>query len=823
MLAITNFALRLAEGRSVWLFLLALVGACALVVYSYWTQLRRPEQIAEPGAGKPPAARKVGLLLMLRTGVVIILVLFLFRPVVSFERRTAPRSTLAVLVDRSKSMAAFDYEGLPHRLGRAVGELTQGDDPLLALLKEDFRTQLFVFDSESRELEFEGALLDERPEGGATDILAGVRGSVARARAASEGEVAGVIVFTDGIQATAAPRGGGEVGEERMGREKAEAAEAVDPAAALASLGVPVHTVGVGARRVSEGTFLDIRLSSVKTPTSAPVGNSSRVRVRVEAHGFTGRVVTVRVQEPDDEKTGERGKEIARTELTLDDVAGDQEVGLSVTPEELGQHEYLATVSVEPAENVRWNNERSFFLNVTDPRTRVLILEGTVRAEFRFLRRLLERDPQVEVVSLVKVKRGVFRRLGTASEVDLDDFPRTREELEPFDVYVIGDLDSTHFDAGQLAEIAREVHEGGKGLLLMQGAAAFGAGGYGSTEIAPLLPVRIGGRDEPVESGEFRMRLTPKGRMHPVLEGLAPFILDGAGDAPPFEVINLVARSESPDHDVLAECVQLKSGPRRAIIVAAGRAGSGKALAITAGPTWRWAFARGRSTGGASPHARLWGQAVRWLAGVEEKERGPGVTVWLDRGEALYKPGEAVTVYARVSGPGGEALADAEVAAEVVNVASRSREAGEAGKASREPTKLARRGGLALSPSPGRLGEYEATFTPPLTGRHEIAVAAEEAGMALGEAGIKFEVETPTPETERYDIDTENLIAIAESTGGRYVPLSGARELVASLRSRQSEKRTAVVFALWNGPVFFVALVVMVGTEWFIRRRMQMA
>ena len=282
-------------------------------------------------------------------------------------------------------------------------------------------------------------------------------------------------------------------------------------------------------------------------------------------------------------------------------------------------------------------------------------------------------------------------------------------------------------------------------------------------------------------------------------------------------ICSFCGRSAAPGHVVLAESAAVMTKGRAATGVAAGPAGSGKALVLTAGPTWRWAFLSresagplgSRTLGGASPHARFWGQAVRWLAGVEAKQKGPGVTVWLDRGEAVYAPGEAVTVYARVSGADGATVADASVEAELTNVTSGQ------GDWRQEATKL------SLSPSPGRPGEYEATFTPPRTGRHELAVRAE-AGE-LGEAGIKFEVETPSPETERYDMDEENLLAIAEATGGRYVPLSGIEDLVASLHARQSEKRTAVVFELWNGPLFFVALVAMAGAEWFIRRRLQMA
>jgi len=797
MLALSNFALRFAEGRSGWILLLALAAAAAVVVWSYRSQmlsLREREDSGGADGERRVARRTLILLLSLRGALVALLVMFLFRPVMSFELRAAPRSTLAVVVDRSRSMAARDYEGLPHRLARAAGALA-GSGGALEDLESDFRVRAFVFDSTARAIESHADLFDEAPEGGATDLVSGVRAAVERCRA-ERADVACALLVSDGIHA--APAEG----------------EPVDPASALGELGIPIHTVGVGESRVAEGSFRDVRVSTVRTPSAAPVRAAARVRVFVEAVGYPGRVVPVRIMEGDEE--------VARLDVTLDDLAGDQEIVLSVTPEETGQHEYRVVVPPDGGENVLVNNERSFFLNVTDPRVRVLYLEGAVRAEFRFLRRLLERDQLIEPVCLIKVRTGVFRRLGDTGDVGLSDFPRTREELEPFDVFVIGDLDSTHFAGGQLAEVAREVRHGGKGLLLMQGAAAFGAGGYGETELAPLLPVRIGGRDEPVRRGEFRMTLTPEGSAHAIFEGLARAFGPGETGLAPLDIANGVARSPARGAVVLAEGGADAAGAGPVPVVAAGRAGSGRVVTIAAGPTWRWAFAS-REGGAASPHARLWGQSIRWLAGEEEEEKGAsGVALRLDRGEALYKAGEAVTLHARVRGADGDLVPDAEVTAEVVLASSRADDGEASGDAS-PATASART--IRLSPSPGRPGEYEAIFTPPRSGRHEVRARAAEGGAEIGKAAIRFDVESPAREDERVDIDEDSLAAIAGATGGEYRRLAEISQIVERLHSRQSEKVDLIVVNPWDdfAPAIFLVVVALAGTEWFLRRRMQLA
>jgi hypothetical protein len=262
----------------------------------------------------------------------------------------------------------------------------------------------------------------------------------------------------------------------------------------------------------------------------------------------------------------------------------------------------------------------------------------------------------------------------------------------------------------------------------------------------------------------------------------------------------------SPDVTVLAVHKGLQAEGGGAPVVVVGRAGSGRTLAVTAGPTWQWGFdERLRST-----YSRFWGQAIRFLAGEEENSSGPGVSVRLDKGEAIYRQGEPVTVFATVRGAGGSLTAFADVEARVAG-------ADPGGK----PQKL------RLSPTPGRPGEFEATFTPSFSGRHHLTVSAraraEVASEEYGAAELKFEVEGSGVEDQRFDIDEETLKAIAAVSGGQHVPLPNLGELLTTLRARQSERRHAVTIRFWNAPAFFIVLVAAAGLEWFVRRRMQLA
>lgn len=783
-LAMSNFAVTLAANRPWWLLLLAAAAGAGLVFYSY-----RPH-ITSFASARKASERSGRVLLALRGALVLMLLLFIFRPVVGFELRSAPRARAAVLVDKSLSMSVFDHEGLPDRFTRACGALLEG---ALDELSSDFEAKVFVFEAAAKALDRPRGLLSEEPDGGSTDIVGALEAAFGSLRAEGA-EPAMALLLTDGVQTSERKR---------------------TPEEAARSLRAPVHAVGVGSRPAADGSLRDVRIASVKVPQSVPVKSTCKVRVFVEAYGYGGRTVQVRLLEGDRER--------GAASLALDDLAGAQEVSISLRPEETGQHAYSVEIPVDVREQIRWNNEKSFFVNITDPSVRVLYVEGAVRPEFRFLRRFMERDPQMDPVCLIKVKRGLFRQMGAGGERAFRSLPRAREEFERFDVIVIGDLDSSHFGEAGLRALAGAVKEGGKGILMTQGAAGLGRGGYGEGPLSTVLPVGLPGRDAEVEPGRFRMVLTDRGRAHPVFEGLEGSFAPDSTFLPPFEVMNVVKPSDAPGAAVLAVRRDGPPGGSSAPVVAVGRAGSGRALVMAAGPTWPWctvvpasrepsrALASARESarkGGGSPFARFWGQALRWLAGREE-ERGAGVSAWLDRGEALYAPGESVTIYARASSESGELVSGAEVTARI----------GKSAREGEEPS-----ASLKLSPSPGRPGTYETVFRPEGAGLYRIALkAGSRGGRRLGEAVLRFQVEPPPVEGERLDLDEEALRRIADASGGQYVPLEGLNRLVRRLKARRAEERRAVVIPLWNGPLMFLIFVAFAGLEWHLRRSRQLA
>jgi len=223
-------------------------------------------------------------------------------------------------------------------------------------------------------------------------------------------------------------------------------------------------------------------------------------------------------------------------------------------------------------------------------------------------------------------------------------------------------------------------------------------------------------------------------------------------------------------------------------------------LAATFDSTWLW-YTPMQGLGLDSPYVRYWGQAIRWLAGVEETQRAEGSQVTAYADKRFYDPGERPLISARVTDKEGLVTERA-----VVSALIRPEGEEEAVQAT-------------LSAVSGRRGDYEGRLEALNPGKYEVTVSAKLAGQDLGEATIKFRVGEPTREFEKLDLNEALLRSIATASRGRYLPLLSFHKLPEIIRSRQEEKVERKEIFLSNNPALFLAFVLLITGEWILRKR----
>ena len=164
---------------------------------------------------------------------------------------------------------------------------------------------------------------------------------------------------------------------------------------------------------------------------------------------------------------------------------------------------------------------------------RILYVSGRPNWEFKFLRRAVEEDKELELVGLIRIARRepkfdfrgrageasnpLFRgfdkkneeterydqpvlvRLNARDESELrGGFPKVPEELFAYHAVIIDDLEAQFFTADQLALLQRFVSERGGGFLMLGGQESFQQGKYQRTPVGDMLPVYL----DQVEDGE---------------------------------------------------------------------------------------------------------------------------------------------------------------------------------------------------------------------------------------------------------------------------------------------------------------------------------
>src|SRR5262249_39576257 len=127
-------------------------------------------------------------------------------------------------------------------------------------------------------------------------------------------------------------------------------------------------------------------------------------------------------------------------------------------------------------------------VRVLDRPIRVALFDGYPRWEFRYLKNLLLRERSIRSSALVLSSDRRYLQEGTDP---LASIPRTKEEWQPFDVIVLGDVRAELFSTEQLAQIRELVSSKGAGLLWIAGPSATPQTWRG-TPLADLLPFTVG-------------------------------------------------------------------------------------------------------------------------------------------------------------------------------------------------------------------------------------------------------------------------------------------------------------------------------------------
>lgn len=707
------------------------------------------------------------VLVFLRLMVILLVVFGMLRPTLVWTKVTKQAATLLVLLDRSRSMLVTDMVGKKSRWEAATAALR---DSLSAFddLAKDLDVKFYEIDEQARDIDYTPGKLEL---GGEPDGLQTAIGSsldqVIKAQAGKR--LAGVILLSDGAQRAYAPH---------------DLPPQV-PARRMADLGYRLYTVPFGQGR-GPGQTRDVALDELLVPGTVFVKNQLPVTAVVRVEGLENQAFPVQLLI----ETSPGKMEVVATKQVTAKQDGEritvEQQYVPVTP---GEIKLTVNVPPQPGELLTSNNEVSTFVTVLKGGLNVLYLEGTLAGEQKFLRWSLDSSPDIKLDTVLILHA---------------DKPETRpadlaEKFQPgkYDVYLIGDLDSIAFKPEELELLAKAV-ERGAGFMMLGGLHSFGAGGYGGTPLARVLPIEFNRLERQNFGEKVREDLHLPGplRIVPTAKGLSQYLMMlAAGDnvaawrqLPPLVGANRFSGLK-PTANILAE-----SQDKQPLLVASDY-GNGRVLAFAGDSTWRWWM-----LGLEAEHKRFWRQVILWLARKDETSEG---AVWIKLGQRRYSPGSRVDFTVGAETAQGQSMEDAQFDAHLVLPGGK-----------RADVRL-RRESEAKGQMAGTFLETQAV------GDYTLVVEATRERQPIGTARARFLVFEQDLELNNPAADVGALESLAAMTSGKTVAPEQLPGLLEQIKAgtKQLEVETQSKDTLWDNWKFFLCFVCLLVLEWFLRKK----
>ncbi|HMO14915.1 MAG TPA: glutamine amidotransferase [Pirellulaceae bacterium] len=730
-----------------------------------------------------------GLLVLLKLMGFVLLSICLLEPMRSESRPKSGANTLVLAVDNSQSMNVRDLATNRSRADVARDLLLKNNDWFTKLETEfDLRTYLFGsrLDSVS---DFEGFDATEA----STSLRSTLETLTQRYHAHP---MAGVVLITDGIST--------------------ETFEADVDWQAMP----PIYPVAVGDNALLHDVRIVRSTASESNFETAPIS----LAVEIETSGFAGNSVEVQLLNEDSVLIDRR---------TVRNVKDNQPfaVRFDVKPEKQGLDLYRVKAFVagneqfaDSSEATFVNNEHQLLIDRKRGPYRVLYVTGRPNWEFKFLRRALDDDDELNLVGLIRIAKrepkftfrsqfgessnplfrgfgnqddeeterydqAVFLRVGIDEESQLrNGFPNSAEELFAYHAVILDDVEADFFTQDQQTLLQQFVSSRGGSLLMLGGQESFVNGKYDRTSIGEMLPVYIdrfipGGHD-----AGYRLELTREGWVEPWIRVRKTEAEEEErlANMPTFKTMNYV-NTIKPGASVLAT-VSNRQGERLPAIVEQ-RFGQGRAAALLLGDYWRWHALNDQAN---DDLMIAWRQFARWLVSnvprrvevqVDRQDANEAVEIKVRARDELYQPIDSATVNATISLPNGDILE------------------------------------LPCEPSRTIAGEYGLTYLPRQAGLHRVNVNVRDHQQELiSEEQTGFISQPESIEFAQVAVNRELLELIAEKTGGEVIDADRLNRFVNSLGNRKIPFTEEHIYPWWHQWSLFLAALACLIAEWGLRR-----
>jgi uncharacterized membrane protein len=710
--------------------------------------------VRRQAAGSPRmAGLRSGVVWLLQTLLVAVILLMLWHPALSVATLRPQQNIVAVVVDDSASMGLADESGGVSRRAAAVGVLNSG---LIQSLKDRFQVRLYRL---SDHLDRIDRLDQLTSAASATHIGDSLKQVLADAASLPIGAV---ILASDGADNS------GGVDLETISEIRRQR--------------IPIHTIGFGREKPAN----DVEITDVQIPPRALPDSRLAAQVSFHQHGYSGSKAKLTLKDA--------GKVLATRDVTLKADGVEQTEPVLFNAGLAGVRTIETSIDPLPNEENPRNNTVTRLVNVDSRKPRILYLEGEPRWEFKFLRRALDDDRSIHLITILRTtqnKNYVQDPYGDGPKSIKDgSYPTKIEDLFEFDGLILGSVDAPYLTPGQQQLIHEFVDRRGGGLLFLGGRDSLADGGYAQSAMNDLLPVtlpdrkgtfvRVGATVELTGAGRDSLitRLEEDPEKNVARWKKLPYIMNFQDPGQP-----------KPGAVVLVDALPMTGG--RLPLLITQNFGRGRTAVFSTAGSWRWQMLQPVSD---LSHEMFYRQLLRWLVGQTPRRVITSTPKQVLSDEALvklraevrdktYLPASDATTEAHILGPDGIAES------------------------------------VEMRPDPLEAGVYAAEWNTPKAGSYLVEVTAKRGTEELGRDVLTFRREDGVAENFHTEQNRDLLEKLSSETGGRYYKPSDAAKLSKEISYSDAGITVRETRDLWDMPAVFALLLMLRSGEWMLRRR----
>ncbi len=749
----------------------------------------------------------------------LLLSICLLEPLWSGQRARPGANLFVLMADDSQSLTIKDPNATVTRGEQLKSLLNAEDAPWQVRLAQDFDLRRYLFDSRLQNVtDFSGLTF----QGSQTSLIGVLNGLKDRFR---DRPLAGVLLFTDGIAT-----------DSKESKINLQGFPPIYPVIlGTESLNRPIPDLAVSHLTITTTAFEDAPVTIQADVTQSSLPNAKVTAQVIDEAGTIVKQVTQAFSDNSAPlpfrfqiRPTKPGISFYEVRVRTEDEAKRAEAAKPTPASPSSDNVLKPLVDASSIESTLSNNRRLVAVDRGSAKYRVLYLCGRPNWEYKFLKRAIDSDEQIELTGVIRIakkepkfdwrsKAGevsnpLFRgfegkteeterydqpvlvRLNTKTADELaEGFPKTAVDLYQFHAVIIDDLESEFFSPDQLALLERFVSERGGGLLMLGGAESFRQGGYERTSVGRMLPVSLEATPASANPIGYRLRLTREGWLQPWarLRLTETEEQQRLVELPNFLTLNRAGHVK-PGATVIAEVTEPTGQAFPALAVQAF--GRGRCGAMLIGDLWRWQLNRTDTQREKDDLGKAWRQTVRWLIADVPDRIEMRTTPKDDLGQPLmqiearirtneFQPQDNASVSINLKLPDGTTVTQ------------------------------------PAEPSLKEAGLYQATFASRQSGHYRAAVEViDHEGKSLGQSNTGWSADPAADEFARVTPNVELLERIAKQTSGEVVAIRDLDTFVRSLPSRKVPLTEGYTIPLWHQPWMLLLIAGCLCAEWGLRR-----